>query len=267
MLYDTPPRIRTFTLAHLIKRGRWRTEAMRTSSDHTFLWITRGQGRITVSGITRGYQAHNAIFIPAGHMHGFEVGRHVLGSTVMIPPGDATDWPDEPVHLRAPEGRPQFEVTHIVDSLHQELSDTRAEHQKAAELLIGLLSVWMSRQPQTPFAPPRQSGGASERIALAFTDVLERDFRTGKTIAAYARDIGVTPTHLSRACKETSGRPASALLSDRLVAEACSLLTETKTPIQEIALQLGFTTPGYFSRVFHQHTGKTPRDFRKSDPV
>ena len=237
---------------------------MRTSSDHLFLWFTRGQGRITVSGITRGYQAQNAVFVPAGHMHGFELGRHVLGSAIFIPPSIDLTLPDEPVHVRGIDGKLHGELTHIVDNLDKELQGDEAEAQKAAQLLTGLLGVWLQRQRQIPFASPTVSGGASERIALAFCDLLERDFRTAKTIAAYARDLGVTPTHLSRACKSASGRPASALLNDRVVAEACGLLSDTDKPIKEIAMELGFTTPGYFSRVFQMHTGKSPRDFRKS---
>ena len=264
MLHDTPPQIRIFSLAKLALRGRWRVEAMRTSADHTFLWFTRGQGRITVSGITRGYQAQNAVFIPAGHMHGFELGRQVLGSALFIPPRVDLTLPDEPIHIRSGNGQVQGELTQIIDSINRELQEDLPTSQKAAELFTGLLGVWMQRQNQIPFAQHSVTGGASERIALAFTDLLERDFRSQRTIASYARDLGVTPTHLSRACKHASGRPASALLNDRLIAEACALLSDSTKPIKDIALELGFTTPGYFSRVFHMHTGKSPREFRKT---
>ena len=63
---------RVLPLGRLAKGGRWRTEAMRSYGAPVLLWFTRGQGRITINGRTNGYTAHNAVFIPAGTMHGFE---------------------------------------------------------------------------------------------------------------------------------------------------------------------------------------------------
>ena len=80
----------------------------------------------------------------------------------------------------------------------------------------------------------------------------------------YARELGVTPTHLSRVCRETCGRPASALLHDRQLFEARRLLAETKIPVQDIAEALGFGSAAYFSRSFQARTGKTPTAFRRA---
>jgi AraC family transcriptional activator of pobA len=37
----------------------------------------------------------------------------------------------------------------------------------------------------------------------------------------------------------------------------------TRTHIDQIAFDLGFSDPGYFSRFFKQHTGASPRAFRE----
>ena len=42
---------------------------MRTLSEPCFLWFTKGQGRITVAGQTRGYTANNAIFMHQYRAH------------------------------------------------------------------------------------------------------------------------------------------------------------------------------------------------------
>lgn len=263
MFEDTVPPIRLFSIASLASKGRWRIEAMRTSSDHLFLWITRGQGRITVSGITRGYGPHSAIIVPAGYVHSFEVGRQVLGTAVYLPPTSDLYLPDEPVQYRVPEPRVQSELTGILDAMRNELDGDAPDHQRASQLHAGLLGVWMARQDHTPFAP-QEYGAASDRLAADFTDRLERDFRTGKSITAYARDMGITATHLTRACRSACGKSASTLLSDRVIAEAQVLLKDTDRPIGEISARLGFASPGYFSRSFHHCTGLTPSGFRKS---
>jgi hypothetical protein len=64
---------RMTSLARMAQGGKWRVEAMRSYSRPFLLWFTRGQGRITVNGVTRGYGPHNAVFIPAGTMHGFDM--------------------------------------------------------------------------------------------------------------------------------------------------------------------------------------------------
>ncbi len=82
-------------------------------------------------------------------------------------------------------------------------------------------------------------------------------------MAHFARLLGVTPTHLSRCCNETCGRPAHALLSDRVLYEARMMLKETTRPIHEIAAELGYGSAAYFTRSFQKATGRTPTAFRR----
>ena len=105
---------------------------------------------------------------------------------------------------------------------------------------------------------------AARRLARAYADLLEKEFRSGKGVSAFARDLGVTATHLTRVCNKTCGRSASDLLHDRVIFEARRLLTETRTPIQNVSESLGFTSPAYFTRAFQHRTGKTPSAFRKA---
>ena len=74
----------------------------------------------------------------------------------------------------------------------------------------------------------------------------------------------MTPTHLSRVCRQACGRPASSLLQDRVLFEARRLLAETRMPVNEVSRSLGFTSAAYFTRAFQHRTGKTPTAFRKS---
>ena len=105
---------------------------------------------------------------------------------------------------------------------------------------------------------------AAQRLSAQFSEMIEQQYRSGKSVSQYAKDLGVTPTHLSRVCNQACGRPASMLLHDRLIFEARRLLHETKMPIQKVASDLGFSSSAYFSRAFQQHTGQTPSAFRRS---
>ncbi|SDW71665.1 helix-turn-helix domain-containing protein [Roseicitreum antarcticum] len=266
---ETPSRLRITPIARLAVGGKWRVESMRALREPVFLWFTSGQGRITVAGTTRGYGTHNAIYIPPGTLHGFEVGLRAHGTAVFFGSDHSPDLPSAPVHLRIRESGPQKEITGILENIQREADSGRAGSVRAARHHLGLLEVWLERQIGAHDATPAsldRSADCAQRLSARYASLLERDFRTNSTVADYAAALGITPTHLSRVCKATSGRTAHALLQDRIVYEARRLLTETAHPVKDVAHSLGFSTPGYFTRMFQHNTGTTPTAFRKTQP-
>lgn len=255
---------RVLPLARLAKGGRWRTEAMRSYGAPVLLWFTRGQGRITINGKTSGYTAHNAVYIPSGTMHGFEMNAAVHGMIVVFPAGveDSLALPEEPVHLRLSDAEQHIELNKLIDAIQTELESPSPAKDRALLAHAGLLSVWLERQMGgEPEEEPRED--AATRLAAAYAALVEQDFHSAKTVRDYAQVLGVTPTHLSRVCNKACGRPASAILADRVHYEARRLLTETHMPVKDIAAALGFASPAYFTRAFSLHTGRTPTSFRR----
>ncbi|TCO69783.1 AraC family transcriptional regulator [Rhodovulum euryhalinum] len=258
------PEIRLVPFSRLTQGSRWRAEAMRSYSAPQLLWITKGQGRITVAGVTRGYGAHNAIFIPAHTMHGFEMTGQVFGTAVTFSGIRDLDLPDTPHHLRIRDGQVQVEISQLLDGIERELSGKRPGSRRAIRHYSGLVSVWLERQiavaDDVTTAPE-----SARRLAAGYAALVEKGFRGGKSVSDYAADLGVTPTHLTRICNQTCGRTALDLLSERKISEARRLLADTRAPIKEIASALGYASPAYFTRAFHARTGRTPKDFRKAD--
>ncbi len=255
---------RVLPLARLAKGGRWRTEAMRSYGAPVLMWFTRGQGRITINGRTSGYTAHNAIYIPAGTMHGFEMNSAVAGMIVVFPTGieEQLALPEETVHLRLADAEQHIELNRLIDALKTELEAGGTASDRALLSHAGLLSVWIERQISRKDEAEVHED-ATARLAAAYTALVEQDFHSAKTVRDYAATLGITPTHLSRVCNKACGRPASAILADRVHYEARRLLTETHMPVKDIAAALGFASPAYFTRAFSQHTGRTPSQFRR----
>ena len=81
-------------------------------------------------------------------------------------------------------------------------------------------------------------------------------------MAEYAAELGVTPTHLTRAVKAATGKTAADILTERVVFAARSLLAETRQPARQIARHLGFGSAAYFTRYLQQHTGASPSQLR-----
>jgi AraC-like DNA-binding protein len=257
-----PSQVRIVPIQRLAAGGRWRVEAMRALSEPVLMWFTRGQGRITLGGVTRGYGTHNAVFIPAGVMHGFELGAQTHGTALFFGSGCDVTLPHSIQHLRIRETTPQTELSGILENIQREMESRRAGSDRAARHHLGLLGVWLERQVEAAGAEAKRIP-AARRLAARYSALLEREFASGQGIAELAAELGVTPTHLSRACRESCGRAASDLLQDRRLYEARRLLSETREPIKEISAMLGFTSAAYFTRAFHARTGKTPSAFRK----
>lgn len=257
-----PLGFRLMAIPRLAAGGRWRVEAMRSLSEPCLLWFTKGQGRITVAGQTRGYTAHNAIFIPAGVMHGFEVGPQVFGTAVFFGREPKVQLPRDPLHLRIREVHAQQELNVMLDMIQREIDAVTPGHDRAALHHLGLLGVWLERQALKA-APEAVKPDAAKRLVARFTEVMERQFRSGAGVGEMAAELGVTTTHLTRCCRQACGRSAIDLLQDRRIFEARKLLAETSLPVKRVGESLGFASPAYFTRAFQHRTGLAPTAFRR----
>jgi AraC-like DNA-binding protein len=260
MMIPPLPALALATITSAGNTGRWRTEAMRSHGTARLIHITKGQGRITVAGLTNGYGPNNLIYIPPHTMYGMEVGATVFGQALTLP--DATEWPDKPFHLRLMDVDPQKELMGFMEAIERELGPDRDP--RAVHCYFGLLTIFVERQLENrdPAQIDRRRTSAAGKLVARYTAMIARDFQTDRSVADFAAELCVTPTHLTRSCKKTCGRSALALLNDRIHYEACVMLRETSAPIQNIAAALGFHSPAYFTRSFQEKSGQTPSDFR-----
>ncbi|MCP9482024.1 AraC family transcriptional regulator [Shimia sp. CNT1-13L.2] len=254
--------IQVMTLAQLTLGGPWQLEQLHVRDHHLFLWITRGQGRILLHGLRRGYGAHNAIFVPAGKLLSMEAGRHVQGQALVIPADGRVNLPDRTHQLRIQDGLAQAELTGLFDDLRREIHENRPLLTEALTAVASLVSIWLRRQMQ--IAGPAGRATAAERIVRRFSDLLSEDFRSGRPMAAYAEDLDITPTHLTRVCRQCAGLTAADMLNQMIQHEARTLLTRSDLPMNEIADRLGFGSAAYFSRFSQQHFGAAPSQIRKT---
>lgn len=249
------------SLGKLRMQGAWRVEMLHSSPRNRLYWITRGQGRVTVNCVTRGYGPNTAVFVPARVPMAMELPSQTQGLQLALPQDASLHLPDQPFHLRVSNIESQAALTSHIEKIEGELAARAPALERALTAYSLLVSAWMTRELA------RHEEAASRerphRLAELFAERMEAQFRTGKGVADYARQLQITPTHLSRVCRDASGRPALALLNERIMHEARRLLLETDLPAREVAEQLGFSSAAYFTRAFSQAAGRTPTAFRK----
>ena len=81
-------------------------------------------------------------------------------------------------------------------------------------------------------------------------------------VSFYAKELCITPGHLSRVLNAFSGKSAMKWISDALISEAKILLRKPGTNIQQISEELHFGEQSSFSKFFKKHTGITPIEYR-----
>lgn len=75
--------------------------------------------------------------------------------------------------------------------------------------------------------------------------------------------LDMSRMHLHRQLKKATGLSASRYIRAVRLQKANELLRSTEQNISEIAYEVGFRDPNYFTRKFVEEYGVAPRDFRK----
>jgi AraC-like DNA-binding protein len=88
------------------------------------------------------------------------------------------------------------------------------------------------------------------------------------TIALLARKLELPEYRLRRVINQQLGyRNFNAFLNDLRIEEACQILADPaheRLPILNLALDLGYGSPGPFNRAFRAKTGQTPTEYRRA---
>lgn len=79
----------------------------------------------------------------------------------------------------------------------------------------------------------------------------------------YARQLGISIRKLNEMSILRTGRTVKQHLQDRLVLEIKKEIRLDQKSLKEIAFELGFSEPAYFTRFFKQQTSLTPSEFRE----
>ncbi len=77
-----------------------------------------------------------------------------------------------------------------------------------------------------------------------------------------ASQLHLSPKYLSDLLKQETGKTALELIHLYVISEAKNMLVVGDQSISEIAYQLGFENPPYFSRLFKKEVGISPKEFK-----
>lgn len=101
-----------------------------------------------------------------------------------------------------------------------------------------------------------------ESLLMQAKEYLDSHYAKAITLEEVAEMIGLSSYYLSKLFKERFQVTFIEYLTNRRIQKAKDMLLDGKTPLKEIAINIGYKDPNYFSRVFKKETGLSPREYR-----
>lgn len=81
-------------------------------------------------------------------------------------------------------------------------------------------------------------------------------------VAYYAGLLNITPKHLSTICRKVSDKPPIRWITESVMEDCYTLLTDSPLSVKEISNKLGFPNPSFFGQYFREQAGMTPLEYR-----
>ena len=133
-----------------------------------------------------------------------------------------------------------------------------------------LKDLWSVKPATEPATPATAAASVPTPIEDAFISrfkkiVEERLADSNLSVEELAADMGLSRVQLYRKVKALTGNTPVDLLRKARLAQAQRLLQESTLSVSEIAYQVGFASPSYFTKCYKDEFGTVPGDARKTN--
>ena len=118
------------------------------------------------------------------------------------------------------------------------------------------------------FETPKENDSTPRSRDSAFAETLNEAIRKNMSnpnlkMDDLGEEMGLSRVQLYRKVKAITGVSPVELLRQVRLQHGYVLLTTTNKTVAEIALEVGYNNPGYFSKCFKEQYGKLPMDLRQ----
>jgi len=202
-----------------------------------------------------------ALVFHADLIHGTSLGRHIHDYSFF------SYTTNEALHLSERErqiiidcfSKIKFELEHPVDKHSKTLIVSNIE------LFLNYCIRFYDRQFITRDSVNK---GILERFETLLNDFFssEKPQEIGLPSVAYcASEFNLSANYFGDLIKKETGKSANEFIQLKLIDVAKEKIFDKTKSMSEIAYELGFKYPQHFSRVFKQHVGVTPQEYRISN--
>lgn len=143
--------------------------------------------------------------------------------------------------------------------IHGELHDKPYQYLTSVHSRISLILVAVNRAK----VERGDEIWKPEALFLKFLESVRANFKHNFPVSRFATILGTTELKLNEQAKVHAGKTAQHVIYGLIISEAKRLLTYKDLSVKEVAYELGFNDPFYFSNFFKRHAGTSPRAYQK----
>lgn len=271
------------TLFHIHKIQNLCEEVKKQNSEshmhnyYTITWIQKGEAIHATKYVEYTLRENAILFVPPGLMHQFKMNGHCTGYSITFNEtffaikengeGSVSDStlfsnPDfrSIIQLNLEQSETFERITKLME---REFNGTdRYRH----DMLFHQLKMFLlesrriyEEQHDLEVSLDEEHPGS---VIIKFKQLIDSNYKEYKNVSAYADMLNLRATCLNEISKKTTGITAGELIRNRVVKEAKKMLYGSDLNTKEIAYELGFQDPAYFSRFFKKYTNQTLSDYR-----
>lgn len=252
------------TIAIRSRRHDWEIAPHLHPALSQMLFVARGAVDVRLDEAQHKLAGPLLVCAPSGLVHGFRFAPTVVGFVVTASQ-DFLDSLGRHDALRVQMGscaihRPAPGLTRGLLQIGRQLliAEQGRFDPDAHRLHRALAEAWLRLAIQPGLADNAMRGSIAQR----FQALVETNYRQRRPLAFYAAQLDCTVRTLSRHTEEAFGMSPLHLINRRLLFEARRLLRFTNASCSEVAEELGFEDPAYFSRVYRRMMGRSPSEDR-----
>ena len=171
---------------------------------------------------------------------------------------------DEALHLSDQE---KTNLNELLQRIQQEYSNNLDNFSNdvilsSLELFLNYCNRYYGRQFITRSSYNKDVLSELENLLKDYFNTDKAELFGIPTVKYCAEQLNFSPNYLSDLIKKESGRSVQEHIHYRLIEKAKTKLLSTTSTISEIANELGFEYPQYFSKIFKSKTGLSPVEYR-----
>lgn len=155
------------------------------------------------------------------------------------------------------EGGMEAEEAYNASDLYIQRMDLLRDVEEVIALRTDMMRFFTERM-----AGIKKEGVCSRPVVLA-QDYIRAHLHERIRAGELADVVGLNESYLSTLFKRETGLTITDYVTEERVATAKNMLRYSEMTAAAIAASLGFSTQSYFTKVFREHTGLTPSEFRK----
>lgn len=246
---------------------------------YTIFWVESGEAIHATEFVEYSLKEDTILFVPPGLKHRMYLDKTVHGVYILFNE-DFIQY-NRKNHVPLKEYRlfnnPDFRsLITVIPEKREKLQnitqmifeEVRNSDDYSQDIVLNLLHLFLlesrrifDQQNQDNRTEPDST---PDTTIIKFKQLIEENFTTQKNVSPYAEMLNLNPSCLNELTKRTTGITAGELIRNRVIDETKKLLFSSKMSGKEIAFQLGFDDPAYFSRFFRKYTGITLKEFREN---